>query len=214
MGALVMAHGDDRGLRLPPAVAPHQVVIVPVAAGDDGRPAEAAAALAAELRAAGVRVRVDDRPGLRAGAKWHEWEAKGVPVRVDLGARELDAGALPVTRRDRLTRETVARDAVAMRVGELLGEIQRDAPRRGRRSHRGRHAARPRPLWPLCRPPRGQFRLRGRALVRRPRLRSARQGGHLAPRSAACRSSGRTPAAACIVCGRPATEEAVWGLAY
>jgi prolyl-tRNA synthetase len=125
MGALVMAHGDDRGLRLPPAVAPHQVVIVPVAAGDDGRPAEAAAAVAAELRDAGIRVRVDDRNGTRAGAKWHEWEAKGVPVRIDVGARELDAGALPVTRRDRLSREAVARDGVAAHVAALLDEIQR-----------------------------------------------------------------------------------------
>ena len=124
MGALVMAHGDDRGLRLPPGVAPHQVVIVPVAAGDDGRPAEAASRLPRSCARRRARARRRPHRPARRG-QVARVGAKGVPVRIDVGARELDAGALPVTRRDRLTREAVTRDGIAVRTGELLGEIQR-----------------------------------------------------------------------------------------
>src|SRR5262249_8642679 len=101
VGGLVMAHGDDRGLRLPPRVAPQQVVIVPIFREDDRAEGLAAAeALAGELRTAGVRVRVDDRPEHRPGFKFNEWELKGVPVRVELGGRDLAAGVATVVRRD------------------------------------------------------------------------------------------------------------------
>src|SRR3954462_11582312 len=79
VGGVVMAHGDDRGLRLPPRVAPHQVVIVPISRADDRAAVlEAATAVADELRAEAVRVRVDDRPEYRPGLKFNEWELKGV----------------------------------------------------------------------------------------------------------------------------------------
>ena len=91
-----MAHGDDRGLRLPPRVAPQQVVIVPIFREDDGADVlQAAAAVAGELRAAGVRVRVDDRPEHRPGFKFNEWELKGVPLRIEIGARDLAATRSP-----------------------------------------------------------------------------------------------------------------------
>ena len=73
-----MAHGDDRGLRLPPAVAPDQVVIVPIG-GEEGAVAEAASGLADELRAAGLRARLDGRDHVRPGAKFHEWELAAFP---------------------------------------------------------------------------------------------------------------------------------------
>ena len=96
-----MAHGDDRGLRLPPRVAPQQVVIVPIVREDDRADVlGAAAALADELRTAGVRVRVDDRPEHRPGFKFDEWELKGVPLRLELGGRDLAAAAVTVARRD------------------------------------------------------------------------------------------------------------------
>jgi len=100
VGGVIMAHGDDRGLILPPRIAPYQIVIVPI-----GRDSEiettttAAESLAAGLRASGVRVRVDDRPHLSAGFKFNDWELRGVPLRVELGPRDLARGAVVVANR-------------------------------------------------------------------------------------------------------------------
>ncbi|HEX4521352.1 MAG TPA: proline--tRNA ligase [Gaiellaceae bacterium] len=125
VGGVVMAHGDDRGLRLPPRVAPQQVVIVPIVRDEDrAEVLQAAASVADELRDAGVRVRVDDRPEHRPGFKFNEWELKGVPLRIELGARDLAAGAVTVARRDRGEKEQIALGRVAAVVAERLDEIQ------------------------------------------------------------------------------------------
>jgi prolyl-tRNA synthetase len=125
VGGLVMAHGDDRGLRLPPRVAPQQVVIVPIFREDDRVDVlEAAAAVANELRAAGVRVRVDDRPEHRPGFKFNEWELKGVPLRLEIGGRDLAAGAITVARRDRGEKQQVPLARVSGTIGELLDDVQ------------------------------------------------------------------------------------------
>jgi prolyl-tRNA synthetase len=127
VGGLIMAHGDNRGLRLPPAVAPYQVVIVPIAggAGEWARVREASEALATSLRAAGVRVRVDAREEHRPGFKFNEWELKGVPIRLELGERELDAGEATLVRRDTGAKERTSTERLASRARELLAEIQR-----------------------------------------------------------------------------------------
>jgi prolyl-tRNA synthetase len=93
-GAMVMTHSDDKGLVLPPRVAPIQVVIVPITKGpQSGAEHEAVVAqaehLAASLRAASVRVKVDTRYDMRPGVKYFEWERKGLPVRIDIGPRDL-----------------------------------------------------------------------------------------------------------------------------
>ena len=125
VGGVVMAHGDDRGLRLPPRVAPQQVVIVPITRGDeDARVHECAAAVADELRAAGVRVRVDDRPEHRPGFKFNESELKGVPLRLELGARDLAAGTVTLARRDTGDKQPIPLPRVADASVELLGEMQ------------------------------------------------------------------------------------------
>jgi prolyl-tRNA synthetase len=95
MGALVMTHSDDAGLRLPPAVAPHQVVIVPITKGkgeEDAAVQKAVDVAVDELKAKGVRVKVDDRDHLRPGAKYFEWERKGVPLRLEVGPRDAKVG--------------------------------------------------------------------------------------------------------------------------
>jgi prolyl-tRNA synthetase len=126
VGGVVMVHGDDAGLRLPPAVAPYQVVIVPIVRDDDRAEVMAAsAAVAAELRSAGIRDRLDDRDGHRPGFKFHEWELKGAPCRVEIGARDLAAGAVTVARRDTGTRTTVSLAALAGELERLLADIQR-----------------------------------------------------------------------------------------
>jgi prolyl-tRNA synthetase len=125
VGGLVMAHGDELGLRLPPRVAPQQVVIVPISREDDrAKVLEAAAAVADELRAAGLRARVDDRPGYRPGFKFNEWELKGVPLRIEIGGRDLAAAAITVARRDTGEKHQIPLARVSARIGELLGDVQ------------------------------------------------------------------------------------------
>ena len=99
IGAVILAHGDDQGLVLPPRLAPIQIVIVPIGRGESGAAAQAKAGeLAAALRAAGVRVHVDDRDA-SPGFKFNDWELKGVPLRAELGPRDLEAGHVLVAHR-------------------------------------------------------------------------------------------------------------------
>jgi prolyl-tRNA synthetase len=125
VGALVMAHGDELGLRLPPRVAPQQVVIVPIFREDDrAEVLQAAAAAADELRAAGARVRVDDRLDYRPGFKFNEWELKGVPLRIEIGGRDLAAAAVTVARRDTGDKQQIPLTRAAAAIDELLGDVQ------------------------------------------------------------------------------------------
>jgi prolyl-tRNA synthetase len=125
VGGVVMAHGDDRGLRLPPRVAPQQVVIVPISREDERTDVlQAADSVAAELRASGIRVRVDDRPEHRPGFKFNEWELKGVPLRIEIGGRDLAAAAVTVVRRDTGDKQQIPLTRVVPVTGELLGDVQ------------------------------------------------------------------------------------------
>jgi prolyl-tRNA synthetase len=119
VGAVVMAHGDAQGLRLPPALAPIQVVIVPIPvkpkAGEESAAADASAnvtaaaeSLHSALTAAGVRSKVDSDPHQSPGWKFNHWEMKGVPLRIDIGARDLAQGHAPLSRRDGRPKESVA----------------------------------------------------------------------------------------------------------
>jgi prolyl-tRNA synthetase len=125
VGGVVMAHGDDRGLRLPPRVAPQQVVIVPILREEERADVlQAAAAVADELRAAAVRVRVDDRPEYRPGFKFNEWELKGVPVRIEIGGHDLAAGVVTIVRRDTGEKQQIRVPRAAVAIGELLCDVQ------------------------------------------------------------------------------------------
>jgi prolyl-tRNA synthetase len=125
VGGVVMAHGDDRGLRLPPRVAPQQVVIVPIFREDDRADVlQAAAAVADELRAVRIRVRLDDRLELRPGFKFNEWELKGVPLRVEIGGRDLGAGGATVARRDTSGKQQIPLPRVAAAIEGMLSDVQ------------------------------------------------------------------------------------------
>ena len=129
VGAVVMAHGDDTGLRLPPRLAPWQVVIVPITRGDEGREGvySAARAIKAELDAAGTRTHLDEREGLRPGFKFNDWEMRGVPLRIELGPRDVASGTVVLARRDipgREGKQTVAQSGLTQSVTALLTEIQ------------------------------------------------------------------------------------------
>ena len=129
IGGVIMTHGDDDGLVVPPVLAPIQALVLVVK--DEGGTGERAAALAAELSAAGVRTRLDDRVGQTFGRRVTDWELKGVPVRVEIGPRDLAADAATLVRRDTGTKEQVPLAALPGRVEKLVG--RRPAGHAGRR---------------------------------------------------------------------------------
>ncbi len=124
IGAIIMAHGDDNGLCLPPAVAPIQAVIVPVAMHKEGV-IEGAQAVCDRLKAAGVRVEFDTREQ-SAGWKFNEYEFKGVPVRLAIGPRDLENGTCEVCRRDTLEKITMPIEGIADHVYDLMEQIQQN----------------------------------------------------------------------------------------
>jgi prolyl-tRNA synthetase len=127
VGGLIMAHGDDKGLRLPPAVAPHQVVIVPIFRSDEERARVLGEAerMAASWRERGLRVKLDGRDDLRPGFKFADHELRGVPVRVEVGPRDLDASQVTVARRDTGEKTAVAIEAAGDALVGMMDTIQR-----------------------------------------------------------------------------------------
>ncbi len=128
LGALIMVHGDDRGLRIPPKMAPIEAVIVPIVRGDSAVVGNAARDLRGILATAGVRVKLDERD-LRPGNKFADWEMRGVPLRIELGAKDLEAGVATLVRRDKTKGEdgakiTVPLGDVAAHIPALLDDIQ------------------------------------------------------------------------------------------
>lgn len=126
VGAIIMAHGDDRGLVMPPRLAPHQVVVIPIAKSDEEQAVvrEAVDKLLESLQ--GVRVKVDDREQFGLGWKFTEWETKGVPLRVELGPRDIASNQAVVVRRDTGEKEFVPLESLGARVVDLLETVQRD----------------------------------------------------------------------------------------
>ncbi len=213
VGAIIMVHGDDQGLVLPPRLAPYQVVVVPIYRTDEER-----AAVLAEVERVGrslrdVRVRTDLRDGVTPGFKFNDWEMRGVPLRVEVGPRDVAQGTVTLARRDlpgREGKETVPRDAVPARVPELLSDIHASIYRRALR-FREDHTVQPAGYAELAEAVQRGFALawwcgdgacetrvkdETKATVRC--IPFDQPGG-----------SGR-----CIVCGRPATERAIFGRAY
>ncbi|MBQ1617954.1 MAG: proline--tRNA ligase [Bacteroidales bacterium] len=128
MGALIMAHSDDNGLILPPALAPIQVVMVPIYKTPEELAAvlEKFEAVKKELAARGISVRIDARDTVRPGFKFAEWEVKGVPVRLAMGARDLAAGSIEVSRRDTLEKASMPIGDVVAHIVDLLPQIQQN----------------------------------------------------------------------------------------
>ena len=121
IGALIMAHGDQRGLKLPPRVAPVQVVIIPIAAYKEGV-VDKSYEVANALKAAGVRVEVDNRDQ-SAGWKFNEWEMKGAPLRLEIGPRDIENGVAMYSRRDTHEKGSIPLGDVATAIPALLDEI-------------------------------------------------------------------------------------------
>lgn len=126
IGALVMAHSDDDGLILPPKIAPHQVVIVPIYKGEEGKKKidEKVQLIVKNLRNAGIRVKYDNSDNNRPGWKFAEYEKKGVPVRIAIGERDLENNSVEVARRDTKEKQTLSIADLNISIIELLDDIQ------------------------------------------------------------------------------------------
>ncbi|MBV8490515.1 MAG: proline--tRNA ligase [Candidatus Eremiobacteraeota bacterium] len=129
LGAMIMTHGDDRGLRIPPKMAPIEAVFIPIVRSNDDRAIGVCREAAKQLTEHGFRVRVDARDE-QPGWKYSEWDVRGVPVRIEIGPRDVDAGTAVLVRRDRAKgdadqKRSVAVANIAETLASLLGEIQR-----------------------------------------------------------------------------------------
>ena len=128
IGGLVMSHSDDKGLVLPPKIAPIKAVLVPIFRKDEEKAAvlEAAHRIAKEIGATGIAVKVDEREGQSPGAKFFHWERRGVPVVLELGPRDLASGNIVLKRRDTGVKEVLPQAGVAARLAEVLDAMQKD----------------------------------------------------------------------------------------
>jgi prolyl-tRNA synthetase len=126
IGALIMTHSDDKGLVLPPRLAPRHVAIVPIARKDAERAEvmEVAGRIVQELEAKGLRVKLDDRAAVRPGFKFAQYEAEGVPVRLAIGPRDVKSGTVEVARRDTGEKHTAPLEGLAEHIEGLLETIQ------------------------------------------------------------------------------------------
>ncbi|MGI9078656.1 MAG: proline--tRNA ligase [Gemmatimonadaceae bacterium] len=150
VGGLVMTHGDDNGLRIPPLLAPTEVVIVPIWRKEEerSRVMEAADRVCRDISnwerrdPNALRVKVDTRDNLKPGAKYYEWELRGVPIRMELGPRDLDGNQGVLVRRDTRAKQSVSLDSIGEEIETLLEIMQDDMlsaarDRREQNSHRG-----------------------------------------------------------------------------
>jgi prolyl-tRNA synthetase len=147
IGAIIMTHGDDQGLILPPRLAPFQVVIIPIYKSDSERATvmETVNRLQAELKAAGIRLKLDDRTEVTPGFKFNDWELRGVPLRIEVGPRDVEKGTVAVARRDRPGREGktfIPQAGFTTAVVNLLEEVQKSMLERAT-NFRDRHIFNP-----------------------------------------------------------------------
>jgi len=126
VGALIMVHGDDKGLRLPPKVAPVQIIIIPIIKNENSLDEikNFLEPFLAELGEIGIRFKLDDRQKISPGFKFNEWEMKGVPIRVEVGPRDMESGTVFCARRDTSEKTSYKIESAASTMSQLLDEIQ------------------------------------------------------------------------------------------
>ncbi len=129
IGAVIMVHGDDQGLKLPPKIAPIQVVLVPIYKTEDekSKVMDVANKVLSELKAAGIRIKMDDRDEVTPGFKFNDWEMRGVPLRIEIGPKDVEKESVALARRDVLGRagkSFVSQNDLAATVTDMLTDIQ------------------------------------------------------------------------------------------
>jgi prolyl-tRNA synthetase len=214
IGGVIMAHGDDKGLRLPPALAPVQVVIVPIYKTDEERGSvlEAAAKIKEQLSIDGTRVRVDDRDQHRPGFKFSEWELKGVPVRIELGPRDLAADQVVLANRVTGEKSQHATSGAISGMASTLRALQNALHAEALEFRKSNtHEA-------------ASFdELREGVAAEGGFWVGAWCGEHTCEQKVTEETKAtirvlpleqEDPGAGCVVCGRPGTERATWGRAY
>src|SRR6184192_3106378 len=224
VGGLVMTHGDDNGLRVPPLLAPIEIVIVPIWRSEEDKGRVKAAAhlvkeslLGWERRVPGrLRVHVDDREGMKPGAKYYEWELRGIPLRMELGPRDLDQNQAIMVRRDTGEKKPVSLGSVGEDAAELLHQIQ-ESMLIDARERREQHSIRGGITYDKFREVmdgEGAFVYAGwcgdpkcEAEIKEETKATIRVLPDEEFRSA-------DPPTKCLKCGRPSTTEALWAKAY
>lgn len=224
VGGLVMTHGDDNGLVVPPKLAPTEVVIVPIWKSDEERARllEAADKAKAALTGWGgrgddrIRVHIDSREGIKPGAKYYDWELRGIPLRLELGPRDLEKGSCMSARRDTRAKAPLAMDTLPESVAGVLSTMQADLLRAARQ-RREAHSVREPISYQAFRElmdGEGAFVYAGwngdpavEAKVKEETKATIR----VIP-DAEFRST--TAPGTCMVTGQPATHEVVWAKAY
>ncbi len=217
IGGLVMTHGDDSGLRVPPKLATTEAVVVPIWRSDEEKSRVLGAAHALRTELAGrVRVHVDARDTMKPGAKYYEWEMRGVPVRIELGPRDLDKSQAVLVRRDTKAKQPVALDHLASELEALLVTIQ-DEMLAVARTRREAHSIRGGITYDKFREimdGEGAFVYAGwcgdgacEAAIKEETKATIRV---LPDEEFRSPEAPRT----CLKCGRPSTSEAVWAKAY
>jgi prolyl-tRNA synthetase len=215
IGAIIMVHGDDQGLVLPPRLAPIQVVVVPIFKTDEEKSQvlPAASKVREALFTAGIRVRVDEREGMSPGFKFNDWEMRGVPLRIEIGPKDVAKGTVVMARRDRPGKEGksfVPQEGLPAAVARALEEIQKALLDRAR-TFRDAHTKEPANYEEFKTAVEGGFALAywcgGEDCETRIKdetkatVRCIPLGQNVAPGT-------------CILCGKPATEKGVFGRAY
>ena len=128
IGAIIMVHGDDNGLRLPPSIAPTQVVVVPFFKNDEeiNSIKQYINPYLKELESKGIRILLDDREKISPGFKFNEWELKGVPIRIEIGSKEIESNELTIFRRDINQKEKTPINTLTSRIHDMLDQIQQN----------------------------------------------------------------------------------------
>ena len=210
IGALIMVHGDNSGLVLPPKVAPTQVVIIPIQQRKEGV-LEKADEMFAALKAAGVRVKVDDTDK-SPGFKFAEQEMRGIPVRVEIGPKDIEAGKCVLARRDTGEKLECALDELEAKIAELMETIQKDMLEKARK-HRESHTYVAKNMEEM-----------GNILNNTPGFVKAMWCGcqecedkikeQFAATSRCMPFEQETLSDTCVCCGKPAKKMVYWGKAY
>ncbi len=215
VGAIIMVHGDDQGLILPPRLAPHQIVIVPIFKNDEEKALvlEAAKKIREQLVKADIRVKVDEREGQSPGFKFNDWEMRGVPLRMEIGPKDVAKGTVVLARRDRPGKEGksfVPQEGIAGAVAQQLTEIQKALFERAL-AFRKAHTSEPKTVQEFAQAVEQGFALshwcgdsKCEEQIKETTKATLRcipleQPGH---------------AGACLFCGKPSKEMAIFGKAY
>ncbi len=212
IGGLIMVHGDDRGLKLPPKIAPVQVVIVPVAMHKEGV-LEKAEEIRQRLTAAGLRVQLDDRDQ-SPGWKFNEWEMRGVPVRLEIGPRDIENNQVLLARRD--THEKIAQPIEGIEQGlqTLLEQIHQNMLEMATQ-HRNAHVF---PAWTMAEICHAVDEQKGFALApwcgERTCEEQVKADYGITSRCMPFELQGQEEGKPCACCGQPATKMIYWARAY